>query len=231
MLHVSRRVSLTLAGSVAGCAGAVHGTRSQCGGDDGRRPGWMPWSWKRDGKAETPVLSHHMTRHTTSSLYEQEVALVPLSERYVGTRVERSPRAKMLMADEEVEACAKLINDLVDLAFFDEEDEQEIFEFSVCHVVEVLSLRLPNRIIGLVHSSKRMPAEDAAAFERHIFPAVLDKVDLFFLDELDRRCVVRCVVKLIMRSMCMCKEPIGGHFTVRDRVQNVLSAREGRRGV
>ena len=167
------------------------------------------WGWR----SAIPGLRGPQTLQHGAEKIVVDGPLIPLSRRYLGTRIERSPRAQLLMGDAEVEACARLINDLVDLAFFDEEDEQEIFEFCVCHVAEVLSLRLPNRFLCVIHSSREMPASDALDIEHNICEWVFDYVELPFLDVLDRRCVVRCVVKLMTRSMTMASTPVGGAMT------------------
>ena len=169
---VARRLPLAAVGAVGGAAAS----QSRCEG--GSQFGW----WSTGNYA--PGLGARAKARDTRGAEPMDVEgpLVPLSYRYVGTKIERSPRAKLLMSDPEVEACARLINDLLDLAFFDEEDEQEIFEFCVCHVAEVLSLRLPNRVLAMIHNSKRMPQSDADAIERNICEWVFDYVELPFLD-------------------------------------------------
>ena len=52
----------------------------------------------------------------------------PLGRRYAGTSAARSKRATMLMSDAEVSATARIINNFVDLDYYDEDEEQEIFE-------------------------------------------------------------------------------------------------------
>lgn len=112
---------------------------------------------------------------------------VPLQRRYKGTSAERSRRAKMLMSDVEVSAAAQLINNFVDLDFYDEDEEQEIFErprgvfsrapgrhatrarFSVCRLVEDLAAALPNEMINLVHSEYELPHDDMVKFEKRMF--------------------------------------------------------------
>ena len=121
--------------------------------------------------------------------------------RYVGTKIERSPRAKLCMSDNEIISTAKLINDLVDLSFFDEFQEQEIFEFSVVHMIDLVSERLPNEFIRLVHSHQVMPKEDADRFEQRMSLWLFQHAELPFLDESDRHRVIRCVMAMLMRSM------------------------------
>ena len=193
---------------------------------DAERRGWWPWSSSSAGAPGLRPVREPRRYDTRGDLAVRDrrrgrdggafSSLEPLATRYVGTRVERSPRALVLMNDSEVEACARLINDLVDLDFFDEEDEQEIFEFSVCHVAEVLSFRLPNRVIELVHNDKTMTVDEAEGFGRKLLAHCLGHVDLPFLDALDRRCVVHCVVKLVTRSMTLAREPVGSNFTADD---------------
>ena len=208
---VARRLPLAAVGVVGGAAAS----QTRCEG--GSQFGW----WSTGNYA--PGLGARAKARDTRGAEPMDVEgpLVPLSYRYVGTKIERSPRAKLLMSDPEVEACARLINDLLDLAFFDEEDEQEIFEFCVCHVAEVLSLRLPNRVLAMIHNSKRMPQSDADAIERNICEWVFDYVELPFLDCLDRRCVVRCVVKLMTRSMTLERCPVGADMSAEEHTRIV----------
>lgn len=124
-----------------------------------------------------------------------------LSVRYLGTAAQRSWRAKQLMSDTEVSNVALLINNLVDLEFFDENEEQEIFEFCVCKLVEKLADCLPNEYIFQVHSEKSMGKEHAKAFELRLRHWLYGHCDLPFLGEQDQRRIVRCVLVLLMRSM------------------------------
>ena len=66
-------------------------------------------------------------------------------------------------SDDEVVAAAELINNLVDLGYFTEEQEQEIFEFAVCRLVDDLVTVLPNEMINLVHSDAILPKDEASA--------------------------------------------------------------------
>ena len=113
----------------------------------------------------------------------------PLGRRYAGTSAARSKRATMLMSDAEVSATARIINNFVDLDYYDEDEEQEIFErprgvfsrapgrhatrarFSVCRLVEDLAAALPNEMINLVHSEYELPHDDMVKFEKRMFDA------------------------------------------------------------
>ena len=77
---------------------------------------------------------------------------VPLDRRYKGTAAAREARGRGCLTDAEVVQCAEIINNFVDLPFFTEEQEQEIFEFSVCRLVERLAQVLPNEVINMIHS-------------------------------------------------------------------------------
>ncbi|KAK7237524.1 hypothetical protein SO694_00099093 [Aureococcus anophagefferens] len=147
---------------------------------------------------------------------------VPLQRRYKGTSAERSRRAKMLMSDVEVSAAAQLINNFVDLDFYDEDEEQEIFErprgvfsrapgrhatrarFSVCRLVEDLAAALPNEMINLVHSEYELPHDDMVKFDW-----LLARADRPFLDETDQRHVIHRLLALLMRSMHKRKSAVG----------------------
>ncbi|KAJ8601445.1 hypothetical protein CTAYLR_005945 [Chrysophaeum taylorii] len=134
---------------------------------------------------------------------------VPLGVRYRGTKVDRSARARQLMSDAEVSSVAQLINNLVDLEFYGEDEEQEIFEFSVCHLVEQLATSLPNEVIFQVHSEKEMSKEHAKHFECQLRKWLYQRCDLPFLNAQDQRRIVRCVLVLLMRSMRKPKSEVG----------------------
>ena len=134
---------------------------------------------------------------------------VPLQRRYVGTGAARSPRAQMIMTDDEVSAVATLVNHFVDLSFYDEDEEQELFEFSICRLVEDLSQVLPNEVINIIHSETVLPPGDAAAFERRLFRWLLDKSELPYLDGGDQKDLVRCLVVCLMRSMSKADGRVG----------------------
>lgn len=154
-------------------------------------------------------------RKRTFSFWQREKTVLPLrwnsplSSRYTGTRAARSVRAKQLMSDREVSTVAHLINDLVDLECFDEDEEQEIFEFAVCRLVEKLADCLPNEYIFQVHSEKTMCKEDAKKLDVKLTKWLNQQCDLPFLDDADQRRIVRCVLALLMRSMRKPRSQVG----------------------
>ena len=140
-------------------------------------------------------------------------AEVPLSKRYVGTKIERSPRAKLCLSDNEVVHTSHLINDLVDLVWFDEAQEQEIFEFCVLKIIDTIAHNLPNEFIRLVHSKQVMPKVAADKFEAAMSRWLFAEVHLPFLDDADRRRVIRCVMAMLMRSMRRSHEDVAAHLS------------------
>ena len=140
-------------------------------------------------------------------------AEVPLSKRYVGTKIERSPRAKLCLSDNEVVHTSHLINDLVDLVWFDEAQEQEIFEFCVLKIIDTIAHNLPNEFIRLVHSKQVMPKVAADKFEAAMSRWLFAEVQLPFLDDADRRRVIRCVMAMLMRSMRRSHEDVAAHLS------------------
>jgi hypothetical protein len=134
---------------------------------------------------------------------------VPLDRRYKGTAAAREARGRGCLTDAEVVQCAEIINNFVDLPFFTEEQEQEIFEFSVCRLVERLAQVLPNEVINMIHSDQSLPRLPAAELEKRLHAWLVDTWQMPLLDELDRRHVVHCLLVLVMRSMRHCSRDVG----------------------
>ncbi|KAH8051306.1 ATPase [Aureococcus anophagefferens] len=107
----------------------------------------------------------------------------------------------LCLSDNEVVHTSHLINDLVDLVWFDEAQEQEIFEFCVLKIIDTIAHNLPNEFIRLVHSKQVMPKVAADKFEAAMSRWLFAEVQLPFLDDADRRRVIRCVMAMLMRSM------------------------------
>ena len=149
---------------------------------------------------------------TTASCAERRACPgfeVPLDRRYKGTAAAREARGRGCLTDAEVVQCAEIINNFVDLPFFTEEQEQEIFEFSVCRLVERLAQVLPNEVINMIHSDQSLPRLPAAELEKRLHAWLVDTWQMPLLDELDRRHVVHCLLVLVMRSMRHCSRDVG----------------------
>jgi hypothetical protein len=149
---------------------------------------------------------------TTASCAERRACPgfeVPLDRRYRGTAAAREARGRGCLTDAEVVQCAEIINNFVDLPFFTEEQEQEIFEFSVCRLVERLAQVLPNEVINMIHSDQSLPRLPAAELEKRLHAWLVDTWQMPLLDELDRRHVVHCLLVLVMRSMRHCSRDVG----------------------
>ncbi|KAH8064979.1 ATPase [Aureococcus anophagefferens] len=95
----------------------------------------------------------------------------------------------MLMSDAEVSATARIINNFVDLDYYDEDEEQEIFESGA--------------------APESAAEADAAAFEKRMFDWLLERADLPYLDAADQRCVIHSLLVLLMRSMRKRKSAVG----------------------
>ena len=137
---------------------------------------------------------------TTASCAERQACPgfeVPLDRRYKGTAAAREARGRGCLTDAEVVQCAEIINNFVDLPFFTEEQEQEIFEFSVCRLVERLAQVLPNEVINMIHSDQSLPRLPAAELEKRLHAWLVDTWQMPLLDELDRRHVVHCLLVLV----------------------------------
>jgi hypothetical protein len=137
---------------------------------------------------------------TTASCAERRACPgfeVPLDRRYKGTAAAREARGRGCLTDAEVVQCAEIINNFVDLPFFTEEQEQEIFEFSVCRLVERLAQVLPNEVINMIHSDQSLPRLPAAELEKRLHAWLVDTWQMPLLDELDRRHVVHCLLVLV----------------------------------
>ena len=137
---------------------------------------------------------------TTASCAERRACPgfeVPLDRRYRGTAAAREARGRGCLTDAEVVQCAEIINNFVDLPFFTEEQEQEIFEFSVCRLVERLAQVLPNEVINMIHSDQSLPRLPAAELEKRLHAWLVDTWQMPLLDELDRRHVVHCLLVLV----------------------------------
>ena len=75
----------------------------------------------------------------------------------------RSEKAKKLVSNEEVRVMTSLINRVVDLDFFDEIEEQEIFEYSVCRIIDEIAGVLPPTYVELVRSAHIQGIDDQLA--------------------------------------------------------------------
>ena len=91
-----------------------------------------------------------------------------------------------------------------------EDEEQDIFEFSVSYFVEELAQALPLSVIYHVHSEESMSRAHAKEFETRLRQWLYGKCgDLPFLTESDQRKIVQCLLVLLLRSMRKPKSDVG----------------------
>ena len=135
----------------------------------------------------------------------------PYSSLPFKVRIVRSERAVLLMSDSEVSKVAHVINAVVDLPFYDEEEEQDIFEFCVARLVEHLAGDLPLSIIYHVHSEEAVDKAHAKDMEERLKKYLYSKceTELPFLEGGDRRKVAQCLLVLLLRSMRKPKSQVG----------------------
>ena len=110
----------------------------------------------------------------------------------------------LLSTPQQVEKIAGLINALVDMEYWTEEEEQLIFEHAVKLVLEAIELMLPRPILMLVIQSDEFDGldEDSAEILRsRLVEYCKWKLKLPFLDETDEIRVITAVCAVIVESL------------------------------
>eukprot|EP00933_Yihiella_yeosuensis_P070578 TRINITY_DN78701_c0_g1_i1.p1 TRINITY_DN78701_c0_g1~~TRINITY_DN78701_c0_g1_i1.p1 ORF type:complete len:353 (+),score=47.63 TRINITY_DN78701_c0_g1_i1:119-1060(+) len=105
------------------------------------------------------------------------------------------------MSDEEVTMVAQVINDIVDMEHFNEEQEQEIFEFTTCRTIECIAQALPNELIKAIGTNQNIPTGITSMLEERLIELVRRELFLPFLDGQDFKRIVRCIVVLLMSGL------------------------------
>jgi hypothetical protein len=114
----------------------------------------------------------------------------------------RSDRARALAGDTELRHIASLINKLVDLESWDEDQEQELFEHAVSQCLEEMSRVLPPPFHDLVHTRVGcLEKETTDLLASNLLHACRDSCSFPFLDEQDKRRIIRAVVMIILETM------------------------------
>jgi len=109
-----------------------------------------------------------------------------------------------LLNEEDILQITTLVNELIDLDFFDEESEQRIFEHCVRSVIAALEGILPRDYFHLVRSSHSLGGIDeklANQIEERTVPLVQSLCTFPFLDKEDEARIIHFVVKIIVQSM------------------------------
>lgn len=103
-----------------------------------------------------------------------------------------------------VSKIATMINALVDMEYFTEEEEQEIFEHSVCLVLHEIEKALPDTVIRLIIEADDEDGVDddlAATLNERLLDYVTKEVSLPYLDYTDEARVMAAVCAVIVESM------------------------------
>jgi len=95
-----------------------------------------------------------------------------------------------------------VINGLVDLDSWDEEQEQELFECAVAICLEEVAAVLPPPVYDLLHSRKGgLDEKSASALTNGLITACRQRCCFPYLDEQDKRRVIRAVVWVLREAM------------------------------
>ena len=108
-----------------------------------------------------------------------------------------------IISKSETKTIATLINRVVDLDFFDERQEQQIFEHAVGQVVDVISDILPPAYRELIANETDIGIDEELARQltRRLEKHVRANVSLPYLDRDNEKMLVQCVVELLVQSM------------------------------
>lgn len=100
-------------------------------------------------------------------------------------------------------APASLINTLVDMDYFSEEEEQEIFEHSVVVILSEVEQILPQMFLQVVLQAREKGMDDDVAekLRSRLDTYVKSRVQLPYLDETDEARVVSSVVAIVVQCM------------------------------
>jgi len=141
--------------------------------------------------------------------------LWPTPQEILGWKRKRSVLGRLIVPDADLSRIATLMNTLVDLEGYSEEDEQFLFEHCVAVCVELIAPRVPPPLYELLHTDHE-PLEDGEArsdFTDAIRNCCMDKCYFPFLDEQDKRRVIRCIAFVL--AECMCKKMTLAEYTSR----------------
>lgn len=138
-----------------------------------------------------------------ASLLESISLLCPWDDRRkLGWRHVRTPRGRAIASDEEVRRTAELINRLVDLPFWEEEQEQELFEAAVSKCLEAIAENLPPPFFDLLHRGAGcLDEESGELLSSNLVALCRQRVELPYLDEQDKRRIIRAVTWIVVDSL------------------------------
>ncbi|EKX51518.1 hypothetical protein GUITHDRAFT_102782 [Guillardia theta CCMP2712] len=132
------------------------------------------------------------------------IVIVMLDVRRSLCEEEQSPPQGQLMSKDSIEKIATLINALVDMDYFTEEEEQEIFEHAVTMVLQEIERILPPPVLRLViHSDDKdgIDEEHAESMKSRLIEFVKWNIKIPYLDATDEARVVTAVCAVIVESL------------------------------
>ena len=114
-------------------------------------------------------------------------------------------KMKCMIPDEHIDRITTLVNELVDLDFFDEDSEQRIFDDMIRKIVSTLEEIMPEDYHLLVQHKHPLGGglskEHADEIESRAVKYVQCLLSFPYLDEADEERVIQFVVKIICQSM------------------------------
>lgn len=126
----------------------------------------------------------------------------PLATRLTNTLPEALRVA--FLSERQVDQMVTLLNAILDLEFFNDEEEQLIFKHAVCQVAAAVQKALPApflKLCGEHRSDEGLEREHAASLRQRLCKVVQDEVRLPYLDGRQEWQLVQCVVALVVRGM------------------------------
>jgi hypothetical protein len=117
---------------------------------------------------------------------------------------EQTEQSITMVTQEEIAEITSLLNQLIDLDFFDEESEERIFRSCVDQIIIALEDIMPidyHMLVQSCHPLGGLSAGQAKELERRLVHSVRRRVEFPFLDPKDERRVVQFVVTIVTQVM------------------------------
>lgn len=121
----------------------------------------------------------------------------------MGWQQRRSQAARAICTDEELHHIAAMINKLVDLPCWTEAQEQELFEDATMRCIEAVATVLTPPFYDMLRcrSMGLEEGESTQSLQRSLVAVCLKTCDFPYLDEQDKRRVVRAVTQVLVGAM------------------------------
>lgn len=146
-----------------------------------------------------PSILHHLTlnrRAHAEKLVQRE------KREQLGWKRWRTEQSRALVGDKELVHIASLINKLVDLESWDEDQEEELFEHAVSQCVEQMCTVLPPPFYDLLHTPYGcLEEETVTLLSDNLIAQCKKECNFPFLDEQDKRRIIRAVVWCVLEAM------------------------------